>query len=84
MAETAPIEVPDAGTQRGVIPYFARNPVAANVLLFLLFVGGLIASDLITLETFPEYDPRIIRVEVPRPRLPQRSRKTSSSASRRA
>ena len=67
MAESATIEVPDAGTDRGVIAYFARNPVAANVLLFLLFVGGLIASDLITLETFPEYDPRIIRVEVPYP-----------------
>ena len=67
MAESATIEAPDAGAGKGVIAYFARNPVAANVLLFLLFVGGLIASDLITLETFPEYDPRIIRVEVPYP-----------------
>ena len=67
MAESATVEVPGAGTERGVIAYFARNPVAANVLLFLLFVGGLIASDLITLETFPEYDPRVIRVEVPYP-----------------
>ena len=67
MAESATIEVPDAGAGKGIIAYFARNPVAANVLLFLLFVGGLIASDLITLETFPEYDPRIVRVEVPYP-----------------
>lgn len=67
MAESASIGVPDAGTRSGVIAYFARNPVAANVLLFLLFVGGLIASDLITLETFPDYDPRVIRVEVPYP-----------------
>ena len=67
MAESASIGVPEAGAHRGVIAYFARNPVAANVLLFLLFVGGLIASDLITLETFPEYDPRIVRIEVPYP-----------------
>ena len=67
MAESAGIGVPQAGANRGVIAWFARNPVAANVLLFLLFVGGLIASDLITLETFPEYDPRIVRIEVPYP-----------------
>ena len=67
MAESASIGVSEADAHRGVIAYFARNPVAANVLLFLLFVGGLIASDLITLETFPEYDPRIVRIEVPYP-----------------
>ena len=67
MAESTTIGVSDADTHRGVIAWFARNSVAANVLLLLLFVGGLIASDLITLETFPEYDPRVVRVEVPYP-----------------
>ena len=67
MAESATIGVSDTNGNRGVIAYFARNPVAANVLLFLLFVGGLIASNLVTLETFPEYDPRVVRVEVPYP-----------------
>ena len=67
MAESTTIGDRDADAPQGVIAYFATNPVAANVLLFLLFVGGLIASDLITLETFPEYDPRVIRVEVPYP-----------------
>ncbi|MDE0348661.1 MAG: efflux RND transporter permease subunit [Gammaproteobacteria bacterium] len=67
MAESATVGVPDGDRRQGVLAYFARNPVAANVLLFLLFVGGLIATDLITLETFPAYDPRIIRVEVPYP-----------------
>ena len=67
MAESETIGAPDANVRQGVLAYFARNPVAANVLLFLLFVGGLIASDLTTLETFPAYDPRIVRVEVPYP-----------------
>ena len=34
MAESASIGVPEADAHRGVIAYFARNPVAANVLLF--------------------------------------------------
>ncbi len=60
---------PDADVGRGsrVIAYFCRNPVAPSVLLALAFIGGVVALSVTTLETFPEFDPRVIRVEVPYP-----------------
>ena len=51
----------------GMIAYFCRNPVAPSVLLALVFIGGIVALNMTTLETFPEFDPRIIRVEVAYP-----------------
>lgn len=50
-----------------VIAYFCRNPVAPSVLLALVFIGGIVALNMTTLETFPEFDPRIVRVEVAYP-----------------
>ena len=58
---------PDAGRPRGVIAWFARNPVGASLLLVVMFVAGLVASNLIPVETFPAYDPGIIRIKVPYP-----------------
>ena len=56
-----------ARTHRGLVAWFGRNPVAAYVLLFLVFVSGLLAFNLVPVETFPKYDPGVIRVEVPYP-----------------
>ena len=67
MAEPSETVTRDADTRRGLIAWFCRNPVAAYVLLFLVFVGGVMASRLIPVETFPQYDPGIVRVEVPYP-----------------
>ena len=67
MADPREVEVADPNVRRGLIAWFARNPVAAYVLLFLVFVGGILALDLVPVETFPEYDPGIVRVEVPYP-----------------
>ncbi|MCY3857589.1 MAG: efflux RND transporter permease subunit [Gammaproteobacteria bacterium] len=51
----------------GIIAYFCNNRVAANVILVLLFAGGIVAVNMTNLESFPEYDPRIVRIEVPYP-----------------
>ncbi|MCY4128309.1 MAG: efflux RND transporter permease subunit [Gammaproteobacteria bacterium] len=52
---------------RGVVAWFGRNPVAAYVLLILIFTGGLLSFNFIPVETFPKYDPGVIRIEVPYP-----------------
>ena len=52
-------------TGRGLISYFSQNHVAANVLMLLVFLGGLISISFLTFETFPKYDPRAISVKVP-------------------
>lgn len=56
-----------ARTRRGLVAWFGRNPVASYVLLFLVFVSGLLAFNLVPVETFPKYDPGVIRVKVPYP-----------------
>ena len=52
---------------RGPVGYFARNRVAANVLMLLLLGGGLFASSQLAIERFPEYNPHAIVVSVPYP-----------------
>ena len=51
----------------GLVGYFARNTVAANVLMLFLLGGGLFAASQVAIERFPEYDPRTITVTVPYP-----------------
>ena len=51
----------------GLIGYFARNHVAANVLMLVLLGGGLFAASRVAIERFPEYDPGSITVTVPYP-----------------
>ncbi len=67
MADPREVQGADPDARRGLIAWFGRNPVAAYVLLFAVFVGGIMASGLIPVETFPKYDPGIVRVEVPYP-----------------
>ena len=62
-----PLQGASAETPGGAVAWFARSPVAAYVLLSLVFLGGLLASGLIPVETFPDYDPGVIRVQVPYP-----------------
>ena len=49
----------------GAIGWFARNPVAANLLMVLIVASGLTAAATVTEEVFPEIDLRRIRIEVP-------------------
>ena len=53
--------------QIGFFAWFANNHVAANLLMLLLIVGGLITALNMTVEIFPEIDPRTITVNVPYP-----------------
>ena len=49
---------------RGIIALFAQNPVAANILMFALLIGGLIVMGRTKAEVLPEIDPRMITVSV--------------------
>lgn len=51
----------------GPIVFFARHPVAANLLMIIFLVGGAINLTQTTQEVFPEVTPRIITVTVPYP-----------------
>ena len=52
---------------QGLIGYFANNPVAANLIMGLLLVGGLLAGARLTAQIFPTIDPGQISVTVPYP-----------------
>ena len=51
----------------GLVPYFAHNPVAANLLMTLMLAGGMLASLQLTSQLFPAIDPGIVTVTVPYP-----------------
>ncbi|MGF1453823.1 MAG: efflux RND transporter permease subunit [Alphaproteobacteria bacterium] len=56
------------GDQRGgIIAWFARNSVAANLFMAILFIGGLVTLGQTNSEVFPEIDPRTVTVSVPYP-----------------
>ncbi len=50
--------------QKGVITWFARNPVAANLFLAALIVFGLLSLRSLKRETFPQSDSNMISVSV--------------------
>ena len=51
----------------GLVPYFAHNPVAANLIMTLMLAGGLLAGLQLTSQVFPTVDPGIVTVSVPYP-----------------
>ncbi|CAK8716274.1 Efflux RND transporter permease subunit [Candidatus Electrothrix laxa] len=51
----------------GLIAWMAGNHVAANLLMFLLVIGGLIAANRITKEVFPSYDLDIVNISMSYP-----------------
>ena len=51
----------------GLIAYFAGNPVAANLLMAFLIVGGLLSARQIAVQIFPEIDLRTVTVKVRSP-----------------
>jgi multidrug efflux pump subunit AcrB len=53
--------------ERGLIAWFVNNHVAANILMMLFVVGGLISISSMRTETFPSIDPRLITVSVAYP-----------------
>lgn len=55
------------GGGRGIIGWFVYNKVAANILMLLLVVGGLVGVSGMRTETFPSIDPRMISITVAYP-----------------
>ena len=53
--------------QRGVIAMFANNPVAANLLMAIFLVGGLVQALGLSAQLFPTVDPGIVNVTVAYP-----------------
>ena len=60
-------EVLTAAEQKGPIAWMARNPVASNLLMWALMIGGLILSTRVKQELFPEFTLDIVSIEVPYP-----------------
>ena len=61
-----------AGAQRnnpfyGIIDFFARNPVAGNLLMLLLLFGGLFVASNLEIKDYPDLKSREISVTVPFP-----------------
>jgi multidrug efflux pump subunit AcrB len=50
-----------------IIAWFVDNRVAANLLMWILVVGGLVSLPKILVEEFPSIDPRMVRVDIPYP-----------------
>lgn len=57
----------DTSRERGIIAWFAGNHVAANIVMLLFILGGLLSLSAMRAETFPTVDPRMITVSVPFP-----------------
>ena len=53
-------------THKGIIPWFARNPVAANLLMWILLIGGFVtALSGVQKQVFPKISVNVISVRVP-------------------
>ncbi|MAT52106.1 MAG: hypothetical protein CMK32_13090 [Porticoccaceae bacterium] len=52
---------------RGLITWFIKNPVASNLLMIIILVGGLVSTANIDNEFFPDIQPNIVQVIVPYP-----------------
>ena len=58
---------PDHDTERGLINWFIRNPVAANLLMVVLLAGGAISAMRMQSQVFPTISPGTVTVTVPFP-----------------
>lgn len=56
---------PGVTDEKGIIAWFAANHVAANLLMILIIVAGLISASGIRKETNPEFELNMIQVNVP-------------------
>ncbi len=52
-------------THTGIIAWFARNNVAANLLMVILIVGGLYGANAIQKKLYPNLELNIVSVRVP-------------------
>lgn len=52
-------------THKGMIAWFARNSVAANLLMIILIIGGIFSALSIQKQVFPAFEINVINVRVP-------------------
>ena len=50
----------DGRQRRGLVAWFAENPVAANLLMALFLVGGFVQATGLSGQLFPTIDPGIV------------------------
>ena len=55
------------GPRSGPIAYFAGNPFAANLLMILLIVGGVLSGLQLIVQYYPEFEARRANISVPYP-----------------
>ncbi len=67
MSEPAPDKDAFVERVKGPIAWMAKNSVAANLLMFVAIIGGLIAVFSLKQEVFPEFELDIVSVTVPYP-----------------
>lgn len=62
------MHTPNDDTQKGIIAWFARNSVAANLLMVFLIIGGLFSSYfLVNKEIFPSFELNYLQISVAYP-----------------
>lgn len=54
-------------TEKGLIAWFARNPVAANLLMVIILIGGLLTAFTIRKQMFPQFASNWVEVSVAYP-----------------
>ena len=59
------MQQPGITSEKGIIAWFAKNHVAANLLMLFIIVAGLISAFTIRKETQPEFELNWIQVQVP-------------------
>ena len=52
---------------KNALAWFAKNPVAANLVMIVLLVGGAMTAFTIKMELFPEFSMDMVTVSVPYP-----------------
>ena len=54
-------------TEKGIIAWFAKNNVAANLLMWILLIGGLFSTVIINKEIFPTFELNYLNISVAYP-----------------
>ena len=54
-------------TNKGIIAWFTRNPVAANLLMIIILVGGLFTAMTIRKQMFPQFESSWMSIQVAYP-----------------
>ena len=60
-------DTPVTDTHTGLVAYFAKNPVAGNLLMVILLVGGLMSALSLTAQVFPTIDSGTVTISVAYP-----------------